>query len=89
LAGRVGWHCCPTNVALRPFLWKRDRKAKRRWVQERRRVPDRALFERFPLYVVPTYPGDVELFATDGFRRWFPDDVPCAWRQIGDLMELG
>jgi GT2 family glycosyltransferase len=63
--------------------------AKRRRVQERRRVPDRALFERFPLYVVPTYPGDVELFATDGFRRWFPDDVPCAWRQIGDLMELG
>jgi len=41
---------------------------KRRVVQAQRRVPDREIFGRFPLHLVPTYPGDGELFQTRFFR---------------------
>jgi GT2 family glycosyltransferase len=46
--------------------------AKRRSVQELRRVSDEELFERWPLRLVPTYPGDEELFTSDFFRRLLP-----------------
>lgn len=45
---------------------------KRRAVQARRRVRDEEIFERWPLHLVPTYPGDEELFASDFFRRLLP-----------------
>ena len=35
---------------------------------------DREIFERFPLHVVPTYPGDSEWFASDAFQSMLPDD---------------
>lgn len=41
---------------------------KRRLVQAKRRVPDRRIFGRFPFHVVPTYPGDTELFQTRFFQ---------------------
>ncbi len=39
----------------------------------RRRVPDRELVERFPLYLVATYPGDERLFSSAGFASFLPE----------------
>jgi hypothetical protein len=45
-------------------------------VQRRRKRSDAEIFRRFPAYLVPTYPGDDRLFASEGFRAWLPDDLP-------------
>lgn len=63
-----------------------DRRAR---LLARRVRPDREIFERFPLLVVPTYPGDEELFASPGFRAWLPDDVPWRELRLDQVMELG
>jgi GT2 family glycosyltransferase len=55
----------------------------------RRTRPDREIFERFPLLLVPTYPGDRELFASRGFRSFLPRDLPLVERTLGEIMELG
>ena len=57
-------------------------------VQGRRRRSDREIFERFPLYVVPTYPGDEHLFATPGFEAWLPADLPLVRSELGEIMDL-
>jgi GT2 family glycosyltransferase len=54
----------------------------------RRRRSDREIFERFPLYLVPTYPGDAELFSRPGFRSWLPADLPVLERTLDQVMEL-
>ena len=46
---------------------------KRRRVQSLRRVPDSEILERYPLHLVPTYPGDAELFGSEFFRGLLPD----------------
>ncbi len=61
---------------------------KRAVVQARRRVADREIFARFPLHLVPTYPGDAELFASPGFRAWLPPDLPLVEKRLEDLMSL-
>ncbi len=58
-------------------------------VQKRRARSDRDIFARFPLALVPTYPGDESLFADPGFAAWLPADVPLERRTLADLMELG
>jgi len=63
--------------------------AKRRAVQQRRRVPDREILARFPPYLVPTYPGDEALFASPGFRAWLPDELPLVESALGEVMEMG
>ncbi len=60
---------------------------KRRAVQARRRRSDREYFERFPLYLVPTYPGDAHLFASPGFRTWLPPDLPLVDAKLDEVME--
>jgi len=60
--------------------------AKRRRVQARRRRCDREIFERFPLYVVPTYPGDERLFASAAFKAWMGDDLPVVHAAFEDVM---
>jgi GT2 family glycosyltransferase len=62
---------------------------KRAAVQRRRQRTDREIFARFPLYLVPTYPGDQALFNDPGFLKWLPEDLPLLRRTLGDLMELG
>lgn len=62
---------------------------KRRAVQARRRRSDREIFERFPLYLVPTYPGDDDLFADPGFEAWLPADVPLIRRRLDEVMCFG
>ncbi len=64
----------PLTVAhLRALLWiHRNHEglaAKRRSVQGGRRRPDAEIFRRFPLRIVPTYPGD-ERFGSDFFREF-------------------
>lgn len=64
----------PLTIAhLRALLWihrnQASLAAKRRRVQEARRRPDAEIFARFPLRIVPTYPGD-ERFDSDFFREF-------------------
>ena len=61
---------------------------KRRAIQARRTRPDREIFERFPLYVVPTYPGDQALFESPAFEAWLPDDVPFVRRRLDEVIEV-
>ncbi len=61
---------------------------RRRLVQARRRRPDREILERFPLYLVPTYPGDEQLFASEGFESLWPADVDPVRLRLGDVMEM-
>ncbi len=81
-----------TIAQLRAIHWvlgHLDGAAERRAaVQRRRRRSDREIFERFPLYVVPTYPGDEHLFATPGFEAWLPADLPLVRCELGEIMDL-
>jgi hypothetical protein len=56
--------------------------------QGRRRRGDREIFARFPLYLVPTYPGDEFLFASPAFAAWLPADLPLARHTLEEVMEL-
>lgn len=56
---------------------------KRRRVQASRVRSDREIFSRFPLYIVPTYLGDEELFNTDFFKSIAPGYLVSA-----DLKEI-
>ncbi len=61
---------------------------RRRRIQARRRRPDAEIFERFPLYVVPTYPGDEQLFGSVGFESLWPEEVTSVRRSLQDVMEV-
>jgi GT2 family glycosyltransferase len=63
--------------------------ATRASVQRRRKRSDREIFERFPAYLVPTYPGDRELFASPGFQAWLPEELPLRRAELGEIMEMG
>ncbi len=60
----------------------------RHQVQERRRRSDREIFERFPLYLVPTYPGDETLFSSAAFETWLPEDVPVVRASLKEIMRV-
>jgi GT2 family glycosyltransferase len=59
---------------------------KRAAVQRRRKRSDAEIFRRFPLYVVPTYPGDERLFDSKAFRAMLPADLPVERRDLADVM---
>lgn len=61
--------------------------ARRRAVQARRKRSDREIFERFPRYVVPTYPGDERLFGSEAFRSWLGDDIPVVYAELPELLK--
>lgn len=50
-------------------------RAGRQQVQAQRVRPDAEIFARFPRYIVPTYPGDEALFATQGMRARLPEEL--------------
>jgi GT2 family glycosyltransferase len=52
----------------------------------RRRRPDREIFERFPLWIVPTYPGDEALFASPAFRGWLPASLRFERATLPEVM---
>jgi GT2 family glycosyltransferase len=72
-AGRVSVDDPLTVAHLRALLWIHRNHAalasKRRAVQAGRRRPDAEIFRRFPLRIVPTYPGD-ERLDSDFFREF-------------------
>jgi GT2 family glycosyltransferase len=82
-----------TIAQLRGLSWllgNLDRAAARRQaVQARRKRSDREIFARFPLYLVPTYPGDHALFNSPGFEAWLPDDLPLVRKTLEEIMEMG
>ena len=47
------------------------------------------IFERFPAYLVPTYPGDHALFASAGFEAWLPKELPLRRATLAEIMEMG
>lgn len=78
-----------TAMQFRAFDWiVRNQQRlidKRNAVQERRRRSDREIFERFPLHVVPTYPGDAELMSGPLFRLLQPS-IASTERKLGDII---
>ncbi len=75
--------------ALSSIVCHLDGAAKRRrFVQTRRRRPDREIFERFPLYLVATYPGDEQLFRSDGFNALLPAEPALVRRTLEEVMEV-
>ncbi|HEY0141399.1 MAG TPA: glycosyltransferase family 2 protein [Thermoanaerobaculia bacterium] len=58
---------------------------KRHAVQKLRKRSDREIFERFPLHVVPTYPGDETLMRSALFRLLRPQ-LPSVDRELSDII---
>lgn len=58
----------------------------RRIVQARRKRGDHEIFERFPLYLVPTYPGDEALFERTAWDAWLPEGLPLEQRTLEEIM---
>jgi len=52
---------------------------RRESVQTKRIRSDRAIFEQFPLHIVPTYPGDESFFNSPGFQMSLPDNLSLAF----------
>ena len=52
----------------------------------RRRRGDREIFARFPLWIVPTYPGDEQLFASAAFARWLPASLAFERSTLAGVM---
>jgi hypothetical protein len=50
-------------------------------------VPDRELLTQFPLWLVPTYPGDEALFASPGFRAWLPPLPKLVEARLDEVMQ--
>jgi hypothetical protein len=63
--------------------------AERQRLQKRRVRSDREIFTKFPLYIVPTYPGDERLFASEAFRQWLPEDLSFEEHPLDEVMEMG
>jgi hypothetical protein len=59
--------------------------AKRAAVQRTRTRPDAEIFARFPLHVVPTYPGDETLMASALFRELLPEGT--VKRTLAEIMK--
>jgi GT2 family glycosyltransferase len=58
---------------------------KRAAVQRMRTRGDAEIFAKFPLHIVPTYPGDDALFASALFGLLRPE-VPTVERELGDII---
>lgn len=78
-----------TTMQFRALDWilqNEQRLARKRHdVQQRRKRPDREIFERFPLHFVPTYPGDGALMQSALFRLLRPQ-LPSVDRELGDII---
>lgn len=58
----------------------------RRRLAARRRRGDAEIFARFPLWIVPTYPGDDELFASPAFASWLPADLRFVRARLDEVL---
>jgi hypothetical protein len=59
--------------------------AKRAAVQKSRKRSDREIFERFPLHIVPTYPGDEAMMGGALFRELLPP-LDAVTKTLSDIM---
>ncbi len=59
---------------------------KRTRVQALRQRPDREIFQRFPIYYVPTYPGDDQLMSSKLFEFLRPD-VRSVDRRLDEIIQ--
>ncbi len=79
-----------TLAQLRALAWIHRRQAalaeKRRAVQEGRRRDDAEIFHRFPLRLVPTYPGD-ERLDTPFFAPFFESAPPLVRTTLSRIFE--
>ena len=57
---------------------------KRRAAQAWRTLTDRQLFARFPLHIVPTYPGDAELFASEWWKVLLPREPKLTPKSLAE-----
>lgn len=78
-----------TTMQFRAFDWIVKHEArlarKRHEVQQRRKRSDREIFERFPLHIVPTYPGDDALMSSALFRLLRPS-LPSVERELNEII---
>jgi GT2 family glycosyltransferase len=79
----------PLTIAhLRALLWIHRNHASlaaaRRRVQAGRRRPDSEIFARFPLRIVPTYPGDAR-FDSDFFRELLSGAPPLVRTELSEI----
>ena len=78
-----------TVMQFRAFHWvtsNADRIAsKREAVQTRRTRSDREIFGKFPLYLVPTYPGDETMMAGALFRMLLPQ-LPAVEKTLAEII---
>jgi hypothetical protein len=78
-----------TAMQFRAFDWivsNADKIAQKRAVVQRlRRRSDREIFDRFPLHLVPTYPGDESLMNSALFRLLRPP-LASVEKNLGDIM---
>ncbi len=79
-----------TTMQFRALDWvmrNQERIARKRHeVQQRRKRPDREIFERFPLHFVSTYPGDESLMESAIFRLLRPP-LASVDRKLEDLIQ--
>ena len=83
----------PLTIAhLRALVWIHGHHAalaqKRRAVQAARRRPDAEIFAKFPLRLVPTYPGD-ERFDSDYFRDLVAGAPPLVRASLSEILGAG
>jgi GT2 family glycosyltransferase len=79
----------PLTIAhLKALLWihrnHASLAAKRRRVQAGRRRPDAEIFARFPLRIVPTYPGDGR-FDSEFFREFLDGAPPLVRSELSEI----
>jgi GT2 family glycosyltransferase len=55
----------------------------------RRQRSDREIFRRFPLWIVPTYPGDEALFGGEAFTTWLPEELEFRRASLSELLAIG
>ncbi len=76
-------HCQALAAVLASF----DRLEQLRRLQDQRRArSDREIFARFPLGIVPTYPGDERLFASTAFEALLPTDFQFMRCRLEEVM---
>ncbi len=81
-----------TQSHLRALLWIHGHRealaAKRRCVQERRRRSDAEIFAKFPLRIVPTYPGDAQ-FDTEFFGQLLAGAPGLLRTSLSEIFQAG
>ena len=91
-AARVGLDDPLTVAQLRALAWIHRHHAalaeKRRRVQSSRRRSDAEIFAKFPLRIVPTYPGD-ERFESDFFAPFLENAPDLVRTTLEEIFEGG